>query len=389
MKACFPRRKGASGQVGEYIGTDRRTDCPPSAEWSGFARRGGRIDPAERLGSVSMDPASTPPTPPPTSASAAPSQTGASPDESSSRSRVLAASIGRQLGGDLPCVICDYNLKGLSIRSVCPECGAAVRATILSVVDPQANVLRPIPLPKFIACGLLAWAGGGLLATITCWLPNVWEGTGGLIGPTASASGLAMLSVVAVGISGLGSLALVRPHSGIPARQVVAAMLASVLYIPLARVVWLIGARHIDGDGPGYLSGWRPTEGDTVLAVSAPFILAAILLLQRPNARLLVARCVLLRSGKVDRQTLLAIAASAGVIVAGQLLGRWSVLSSASYAGLLRTLGLALVGAGAGLLVLGLIGSVLDTIRIARAIVRPRRTLRQVVRGHAAAGGAK
>lgn len=299
----------------------------------------------------------------------------------------MAASLGRQLGGDLPCVICKYNLKGLSIRSICPECGAAVRATILSVVDPQANVLRPMAMPRLVAAGLLAWAAGGLAATITCWLPNLWQSTGGVPARAGLARGLAILSVAALAVSGVGSLSLIRPHAGIAARQSVAAMLASVLYIPLGRLVWLIGERRAEGGGSNYLSGWLPTESDTALAVSACLVLAAILLLQRPNARLLVARCVLLRSGKVDRQTLLAVAGAAGVIAVGQLLGRWSVVSAASYAALVRTLGLALVGAGAGLLALGLVGSLLDTIRIARAIVRPRKTLRQVVRGHAATGG--
>ena len=65
------------------------------------------------------------------------------------------------------------------------------------------------------------------------------------------------------------------------------------------------------------------------------------------------------------------------------------MLSSGGNAALLRTLGLALVASGAGLLALGLVSSLRDTIRIARAIVRPRRTLRQVVRGEAASGPAE
>ncbi|MBL8760751.1 MAG: hypothetical protein JNL50_05545, partial [Phycisphaerae bacterium] len=52
--------------------------------------------------------------------------------------------LARELTGDLRCAKCAYNLKGLSVRSVCPECGLAISATLLAKVDPHAAELRPI-----------------------------------------------------------------------------------------------------------------------------------------------------------------------------------------------------------------------------------------------------
>src|SRR5581483_4291904 len=80
--------------------------------------------------------------------------------------------LGRELGGDLHCVVCSYNLRGLSIRAICPECGTAVRATILSVVDPHASILRPITFPRLTAAGVILWAAGAVAVAMMAWLPQ-------------------------------------------------------------------------------------------------------------------------------------------------------------------------------------------------------------------------
>src|SRR3954470_14312241 len=77
--------------------------------------------------------------------------------------------IARELTGNLPCVTCRYNLRGLSIKSVCPECGTAVRAAILAAVDPYAPILQPLYAPRLAATGLMLWAGGALAAGLLTW----------------------------------------------------------------------------------------------------------------------------------------------------------------------------------------------------------------------------
>jgi hypothetical protein len=118
----------------------------------------------------------------------------------------------------------------------------------------------------------------------------------------------------------------------------------------------------------------------TRLAITATLNIALILLLLRPIMRLLVARSLLLRSGRVDRQTMLAMAGAAGVMALGEFLTRLSIDVPGALRGSGGVTGTVLIAFGAALLTLGLCGAVVDSARIARAIMSPRRTLRQVVR---------
>ena len=85
-----------------------------------------------------------------------------SPTELERLGRAPAAAVA-VLEADVHCARCGYNLRGISIRSVCPECGAAVRATILAVVDPHASELQPIRHPWPVAAGLVLWAASALV----------------------------------------------------------------------------------------------------------------------------------------------------------------------------------------------------------------------------------
>ena len=76
------------------------------------------------------------------------------------------------LTGDLPCIGCGYDIRGLSVLSQCPECGLAVRATVLHRVDPSAEALRPMPTPRLTSLGIVAWTGFGLLTAIMLWAPR-------------------------------------------------------------------------------------------------------------------------------------------------------------------------------------------------------------------------
>lgn len=282
-------------------------------------------------------------------------------------------SIARELTGDLLCAKCGYNLKGLSVRSVCPECGLAIPATLLAKVDPHAAELKPIVWRVPIAIGLVVWAAAGLLASCILWLLRT-EDLATLFGvsspiPETVSRRLGELAVALVGISGLGAIAFIRPHAGIPGRQILFAAVAVVAYVPMVLALHrLVSVFNIAIPTPYF--GSSPVSVTRVLlrlAIGACLIVVALGV--RPNARLLVARSMLLRSGKVDRQTLYGFAGAVGVAMLGDLIHLASTMGIGSLGSIARLTGTALIGVGSLLTTFGLLGLFIDGVRILPAII--------------------
>jgi hypothetical protein len=284
------------------------------------------------------------------------------------------------LGGDLPCVVCRYNLRGLSIRSVCPECGTAVRATILALVDPHAMELEPLRSPRVTAAGLVAWMLFGLVAVALCWMP---VSSGRLYGFWHVATVASVLG------SAAGGLMLVRPHEGMGRGAMLLAAVGVLLYAPLAWVVWeLTQLKWTLGQPAIYpvtaLVGHE--RGPVMMRVLGCVLVAGIGLLLRPNARLLVARSLALRTGRVDRQTILGIVAACTIAAVGEVVLWQSRGATGTMADVSRLAGQILIPAGWALVTLGLLGSVIDAVRIARAIVMPSPSLGEVIGGQSQRG---
>lgn len=276
--------------------------------------------------------------------------------------------------------MCGYNLRGLSIRSTCPECGTAVRATILAVVDPLARELQPVRSRWALAAGLIAWAASALMIALLAWIPHLADAAAVLgLGRWRLPSLTTTMTAMAV-ISGLGALTLVSPHRGLPRRNIVAALVGVALYIPATYLVWRLGvltdaratSPMLDSNG---LSAER-----SLLRLALGAVIVGIVLGLRPNGRVLVARSLALRSGRVDRQTLVAIALAAGVAGIGDAIHLALVMKrSLEIPEIAMLAGTAMIAMGSALITGSFAGSLADCLRIARAVLSPGPTLAHVV----------
>lgn len=290
----------------------------------------------------------------------------------------VATRLDAALTGSLPCVVCGYELKGLSIRGACPECGTAVRATILYKVDPQAEEFRPIPRPRLLAAALVAWSIGGLTAGLGCWALRLGDALERVLGWQGGVAWAAWVAMVGVAISWLGALGLIRPVSGTPASKMAAAAASAsayaVLFWAMSRILLVVDPAYAVPyfDSP-------PGFERAVLRLAASGSMVVILLGIRPNARDLVKRCMVMRTRRVDRQTLLGMAAVAAGTMIGDGLHVLASRAGANQAELLAVVGTVVIALGSSLLTLGLVGAAVDSWRIAGAVLIPSPSLKQVL----------
>jgi len=296
--------------------------------------------------------------------------------------------LASSLAGKLPCVVCRYDLKGVSVRGVCPECGTLVRASILAIVDPLAAELVPINRPRLVAAGIVLWTGTtllacvlGLVTTLDLLLAN-WSVHTPMVEATIAR---AWLIAALLTLAGLGVVMFARPHARVPLRTSLAAALGGLLYLPLAAsVLWTARTASSGVGGTELKALWTPAPDRTFATLTAWLFALAIIALVRPIARVLVARNLAMRTGRVDRQTLVATAAAIGVLMLGDALGLAALRNSSSdpqssTAAALLLMGGALLALGSVLLVMGLAGSCKDGLRIAKAILRPGPSLHAVL----------
>jgi len=289
-----------------------------------------------------------------------------------------ASRVDRSLRGSLPCFVCGYELKGLSIRSICPECGTAVRGTILFRVDPQADEFKPIRWPRWTAWGIRFWGTGAAIAAIALWVLRLSEYTG-FTGRRSGADSLwSVVSIIAIVASAVGAAFMIRPNRWVPASKSIAALGGVLFYGVVLLGLFLVIRSDLDKI-PAYghqrtLDAAREV-GRLIFGVGV----LGVLLCMRPMARELVKRSLALRTGRVDRQTILAMS---GVVLLG-LLGdgmRWVVATGLMNdpSGVVDYIGRLLVILSSLLLTLGLVSAAVDSWRISNAILTPSPSLKDI-----------
>ncbi len=110
-------------------------------------------------------------------------------------------------------------------------------------------------------------------------------------------------------------------------------------------------------------------------------LLALALICLRRNARRLAARSLLLRTGRVDRQTLRSLAGVLMLPVTGHLCGVVAGVVGPEL-DILAVIGGLFNVAGYTIFVLGMCGVILDCVRIATVIVRPPKGLETLLSVH-------
>jgi hypothetical protein len=193
-----------------------------------------------------------------------------------------------------------------------------------------------------------------------------------------TATWAAHAAIASMALSGVGALALVRPHAGIPPRQAAWTAVGVAAYIPMIWFEWRV---IVPGwaTSRGYLNSLSvdPRHALTRLLFEGSLVVALLAL--RPSARMLAARSLLMREGRIDRQTMLALVAAVSVGVTGDLL-HWNIRSfPPSWEAGLAVTGTLLIAVSSLLLTVGLVSVVVDSWRIRDVILDPPPTLLELI----------
>lgn len=287
--------------------------------------------------------------------------------------------IARQLTGDLWCIRCGYNLRGLSIRELCPECAVPVRATILGVIDPKAHELAPLIRPRLVGLGLLAWAFGLWVAAMCVGFMRGAEILREMAQVRWWTGWAPVLGTIGLVVSGVGAMALIRPHRRVGRLEAVRAALGVAAYFPLVFIYFSIYAR-LDRHSPTPFLQPGPLEVERAALRLGMFVFVLLLAWGlREQVRSLALRSVVVRTGRVDRQSMMAVLASFGVAAVGDALHVLSGVLGGGTADLVATVGTVLLAVGSVLILVGVSNMALDAVRLWPVVVRSGVGLRDVL----------
>ncbi|MBL0928078.1 MAG: hypothetical protein IBJ11_10575 [Phycisphaerales bacterium] len=274
-------------------------------------------------------------------------------------------------------MICRYDLKGLSVRGVCPECGTAVRGTILYTVDPLADEFQPMTRPRLTAACLVAWAAAGFIAILASWVIALVSIANERFGLAFSPAPLFPVVILAAAASGISMIGLIRPSIATNTGKMLLATAAMAVYGPLVWVLWQIHA--LDAIGRPVYFHQPVGEQRELLRLLMGACMLVVFVAVRPNARDLVRRSLVLRTGRVDRQTLIGLAIAAAIAMLGDTLRLASLYLATDAGTLIEGVGAILVAIGSLFLLIGAGGALVDAARISRVILAPSPSLKQIL----------
>lgn len=271
--------------------------------------------------------------------------------------------LAKDLTGDMLCLKCSYNLRGLSITQLCPECSLPVKATLLAVVDPLADELAPLRSPRFIGIGIVLWPLGAILVCVVVWGLRLRELVPS-IGVPLIPRWWINVGLIGFLLSGVGALSLVLPYRSTARGSIARNLVGVLLYVPAAWCFWQIHARIDMQAAMPYASIETPHEFRSVARLGVMLCSVGILATLRPIARAMFARSVLVREGRVDRQQMVALMGAFLLSASGDLVQIAGNSIAVIPADLTRTVEVLLVALGSVLITLGLFGLLRDSLRV-------------------------
>ncbi|MBT8486114.1 MAG: hypothetical protein KJO43_11080 [Phycisphaerae bacterium] len=278
-----------------------------------------------------------------------------------------------ELRRSLPCRKCRYDLRGLAIGGVCPECGLAVVDSVRAAIDPMAGRLPRLTNPRSV--------GNALLWLIMC---------------------LDAAAIVLTGRAlGLRLDALGRPHlvEMMPRGVVLGAVLVAVAALPA--VVLLAPPREAEGIGVVRRNLWRLGGGllalaagaatawalaselaafaeieESLLLITLALGIAATMLPLRGILQTIGERSRQYRTARSERQRAIDMVAAAVGMIAGETV-RLAVRGGDL--GILATLGGTIAWISALMALIGFGYLTVNAVWIRRALRRPPPTLHELV----------
>lgn len=291
----------------------------------------------------------------------------------------------RALTGSLPCISCGYDLRGLTVKGVCPECSTAVRATVLARVDPGADALKPITHKRLLAFGIRLCFSAALVAIAAGWAmkaQEIWPmlTTSTSRPPSAAGTPWGVLQLIALCACCIGSMSISLPVPGVPRSRSWIALAGSILCIPGGiYAIHRIQSIDVQPDGPlaaAYIAR-DPDPARLVWHIIATAAFAVAIMLIRPAVRPLVVRCRAIRVGRVDRQHLIVLVILFVIIIAGSLI-RAAWFNGGVFE-ILDPIGAVVIFVASILLSITLTRAMIDSWRIAYAIDHPPLGLKDIM----------
>ncbi len=309
----------------------------------------------------------------------------------------------REILIDLRCVSCGYNLKRIALNRACPECGLAVRRTLLYVVDPALSEIAS--LQNAVKLGLFLTVIPFLLfaSTVVLWIPHllfVIENLSSslrtpLFGDWFVSRVVTAGVILSAGVLLFGGL---RHPAGQKRRQTYDRGLfrAAVGLILWGAFVFAIAwFDHKNDSGQSSLYNRHNINiVRSVLRLGADAALFLSITGFPAILRFLALRSLYHRVTQVSQQGFLAMGVAVGVMAAGDL--SW-ITAALLYGGhsngsgvasttalkpgveLAAQFGTVLVIVGGAMLTLAMANAVIDAARLARRIAGPRFTMKQIV----------